>query len=98
VNTLVGFEVFYLINTRYLKESSLSLDGLFGNSYALGAIGLVIVLQVMFTYVPFMQNLFGVAPIHPASWTRIVLVTAAALFIVETEKFMLRKFWPKLHP
>jgi calcium-translocating P-type ATPase len=98
VNTLVCFEVFYLLNTRYLKESSLSLDGLFGNSYVLSAIGLVIVLQVVFTYVPFMQNLFGVASIQPASWMRIVLVSASSLFIVEAEKFLLRRFWPEMRP
>ncbi len=98
VNTLVGFEVFYLLNTRYLKESSLNSDGLFGNSYALGAIGLVIFLQIIFTYAPFMQSLFGVAAIQAGSWIRIILVSMSVILLVEAEKYMLRRFWPKLLP
>jgi magnesium-transporting ATPase (P-type) len=96
VNTLVCFEVFYLINTRHLKQTSLTLEGLFGNSYALAAIGLVIFFQMVFTYAPFMQKLFDVAPIGIAAWIRIILLSAFLLILVEMEKYLLRKFWPDL--
>ena len=96
VNTLVGFEIFYLFNTRYLKETSLTTNGFFGNGYALAAMGLVILLQMVFTYVPFMQKLFGVSPIHIASWIRIIIAATFLFILVEVEKHVLRKYWPNL--
>jgi len=65
VNTLVAFEIFYLLNTRYLKEKSLTQEGLFGNSYALAAIGLVTFFK---SYLP-MRRLCNVCLVlHPFNW------------------------------
>lgn len=97
VNTIVGFEVFYLINTRFLKETSLTPEGILGNSYAIAAVVLVILFQMVFTYVPFMQKLFGVSSIYLVSWIRIIIVSSSVLFFVELEKYILRKFWPALN-
>lgn len=89
VNTLVMFEVFYLLNTRYLRKSVVSLDGIFGNRYALAAIALVIVFQLLFTYVPLLQTLFGTADIDAADWLRIVAVAFTVFVFVEAEKFLI---------
>ena len=93
VNTLVLFEVFYLINTRYLKRSVLSMEGLFGNRYALGAIALVLFLQMLFTYLPVMQTLFGTVPIAPLDWARITLVASSVFVFVEFEKYLMARNW-----
>ena len=92
VNTLVMFEAFYLINTRYLREPVLDREGIFGNSYAIGAIVLVIAFQILFTYTAPMQRIFGTAAISPAAWGRIIVVSASVLFLVELEKYLLRKY------
>jgi magnesium-transporting ATPase (P-type) len=96
VNTLVMFEVFYLLNARYILAPAYTREGLAGNRYVLLAIGLVIAFQGLFTYVPFMQLLFGTSPIDAGTWGRI-LVTAASVFVlVELEKSLLRRTGTRL--
>ncbi|MFA7535420.1 MAG: cation-transporting P-type ATPase [Desulfuromonadales bacterium] len=88
VNTLVFFEAFYLLNTRYLHAPVLNRRGLFGNRYILGAILLVVFFQILFTYLPPLQLLFGTAPIAAADWGRAVLVASSVFILVEAEKVL----------
>jgi magnesium-transporting ATPase (P-type) len=89
VNTLVVFELFYLLNSRYLHRSTLSLEGLFGNKYVPLTIGLLVVLQVAFTYIGPMQQLFQTVAMGWAEWIRIVAVASSVLVLVEAEKFLI---------
>jgi magnesium-transporting ATPase (P-type) len=91
VNTLVMFEIFYLFNSRYLKDSILNWAGFTGNRYVLIAIGILIVLQLGFTYLTPMQVLFGTTDIDFMIWLRILLVSSSVLFLVEIEKYFLRR-------
>ena len=91
VNTLVMFEVFYLFNSRYIKESVFTLAGLTGNRYVLIAIGILITLQLGLTYMSPMQSLFGTISIDLSIWFRIILVSSSVLFLVELEKYIVRK-------
>ena len=88
VNTLVMFEVFYLFNTRYLRRSVLSRDGLLGSRPVLIAVAVVIGFQLVFTYAPPMQILFDTRPVSFSSWCLIVLVASSVLFLVEAEKWL----------
>jgi len=63
VNTLVMCEVLYLLSARYAQATALSRDGIFGNGYATGAMGLVVVLQLLFTYAKPMRQVFETTPI-----------------------------------
>ncbi|OOZ35926.1 carbonate dehydratase [Solemya velesiana gill symbiont] len=90
VNTLVMFEIFYLFNSRYITAPVLNYKGLFGNHYALMAIGILIFFQLVFTYFGPLQTLFGTANINLETWTRIVLTASTVLFLVEAEKALLR--------
>jgi magnesium-transporting ATPase (P-type) len=63
VNTLVFGQVFYLFNSRFLYESSLQFRQLFTNKVAWLAVAVLIMLQLAFVYVPFMQLWFGSAPL-----------------------------------
>jgi magnesium-transporting ATPase (P-type) len=90
VNTLVIFEMFYLFNSRYIKDSVLKWHGLIGNRYVLIAIMILIVFQLAFTYLGPMQSLFGTAAIEPITWARILLVSSSVLFLVELEKYFMR--------
>jgi hypothetical protein len=38
-----------------------------------------------------MQQLFGTAAINPAAWGRIIMISVSVLFVVELEKYLLRK-------
>jgi len=91
VNTLVVFEVFYLFNSRYIKDSVFNLAGLTGNKYVLLAIAILITLQLGFTYLGPMQSLFGTVAINLGEWLKIVVVSSSVLFLVELEKYIVRK-------
>lgn len=92
VNTLVMFEIFYLISARYLLAPSLTIEGLTGNRYVLYAIGLLILLQLGFTYLGSMQTLFGTTAMGIDAWLRVIVVGSSVLWLVEIEKLLLRKF------
>ena len=93
VNTLVMFEIFYLFSARYITAPVLNRDGMLGNSFVLYAVGLLLLFQFAFTYIPVMQSLFGTAALGAGVWLRIVLIAASVLFIVELEKMLVRRWW-----
>jgi len=90
VNTLILFEIFYLFNARYITDSVLNWSGLTGNPYVLISIGVLMILQLAFTYITPMQSLFGTTAIDLMTWLRIVLVASSVLFLVELEKYVVR--------
>ncbi|MCK9397874.1 MAG: HAD-IC family P-type ATPase [Methylobacter sp.] len=97
LNTLVMFEIFYVINSRYLLGSVLNWQGLFGNSLTWLAIGLLLIAQMGVTYWSPMQALFGTVDIETYAWTRIIAVGSSVFILVEIEKFFIRLFVsPKL--
>jgi magnesium-transporting ATPase (P-type) len=91
VNTLVMFEVFYLLNARYIHRSVLPREGLASNRFVLLAIGAVLIFHLLFTYAAPFQFLFQTEPMTAGSWLRMVLMVAAAFVLVEAEKFLLRR-------
>ncbi|MGQ4877043.1 cation-translocating P-type ATPase [Billgrantia sp. LNSP4103-1] len=91
VNMLVAGEIVYLINSRYLLNNTLSLSGLFGSRPVLLAIALVVVVQLGWTYLPFMQVVFGIEGLSLNHWGAIVIASVAIYLIVEAEKWVLRK-------
>ena len=87
VNVIVMVEALYLLNCRSLTRSIFSL-GVFSNLWVILGIGLITAIQLLFTYVPIMNELFHSAPISGASWLRIVAVAAIAFAAVELEKWI----------
>ncbi len=92
VNTLVCMEVFYLFSVRFLKAPSFTWHGVQGTPRVLAAVSGVIVLQLIFTYVPLMQTLFRTEALPVAWGPVIVAVGACVLVILELEKALLRRF------
>ena len=90
VNTLVMFEAYYLANTRFFYASVLSRVGLFGNLYVPLAIGIVLTMQILFTYTHVMQTLFETTGIDGLAWIRIVSMGALIFFLIEIEKYLIR--------
>ncbi len=91
VNALVMFEIFYLFNSRYITDSIFKRAGFTGNRYVLIAIAVLIIFQLGFTYLAPMQSLFGTAAIDFNIWLRILFVSSSVLFLVELEKFFVRR-------
>lgn len=91
VNTLVFFEIFYLFNCRRLADAAWSRTGLVGNRYVLYAVGLLLVLQLLFTYSPPMQLVFATVALGPADWLRVIAVALGVFLLVELEKAWVRR-------
>jgi magnesium-transporting ATPase (P-type) len=92
VNALVMAEMFYLFNCRSLQGSILNREGFLGNTLALQVLGLLLLLQLAFTYVPLMQTLFQTAAIDASAWLRILAAGVLLLLIVEGEKALISRF------
>jgi len=90
VNMLVMGQIFYLFNCRRMTDSVLSREGLFGNQYILQAIAVLLVLQALFTYLPWMQQLFGTAPLAADTWLITIIAGVVLMLVVEAEKVLLR--------
>jgi magnesium-transporting ATPase (P-type) len=91
VNTLVVMEIFYLFSVRYLRAPSLTFEGVLGTRPVLIAITLVTVLQLIFTYAPFMATLFETRPVDFAHGAEIIAIGVALFAILEVEKLVLRR-------
>jgi calcium-translocating P-type ATPase len=92
VNTLVFGQAFYLFNSRFLNESSLRLGLLFSNRAAWLAVGVLVGLQTLFVYAPFMHLWFGTAPLAPRHWLVPLAIGLAVFLLIEAEKALLRRY------
>jgi P-type Ca2+ transporter type 2C len=90
INTLVAGQVFYLFNCRKFHDSIFTGD-FFNNKYVFIAVGVLIILQVIFTYVPAMNTLFQTTPISATDWIYVIAVGVLVLLVVEVEKFVAGK-------
>jgi len=91
VNALVMGEIVYLFNCRYLLAPVRSWQDFTGNRYVLLSIGVLVVIQAGFTYLPFMQKLFGVVALDAAAWGLIAGFGVLLFVAVELEKLAIRK-------
>jgi magnesium-transporting ATPase (P-type) len=91
INAMILGQVVYLLNSRFLLDSSLSTRTLTGNKWVPISIGVIVVLQSLFTYAPFMQDIFGVAAVPLWVWKWLALGGASLFLIVELEKAIIRK-------
>lgn len=97
VNTLVAMEVWYLFSVRYLRRGSFFAGGIRGTAPILIAVSLVFVLQLVFTYAPFMQFLFETQGLQ---WTHglLTVVIGVGLFVaLELEKAIRLRFFPHVN-
>ncbi|MEX2382656.1 MAG: cation-transporting P-type ATPase [Opitutales bacterium] len=97
VNTLIVCQAFYLFNSRFIVRSSLSLNAFMGSRYALYAVGVIILLQLLFTYLPQMQWLFGTQSLPLTSWGIMIVLGIILFLLVELEKAVMRK-WVSRQP
>jgi magnesium-transporting ATPase (P-type) len=91
VNALVMGQVFYLLNARYFERASWTLGGLTGNQAVLLAIAGCLVLQLLLTYTPLLNRLFGTEPLDLAAWLRCVALGLLVFIVVELEKALRRR-------
>jgi magnesium-transporting ATPase (P-type) len=90
VNALVIGQIFYLLNSRYKLESSLSIKAHLGNKYLAMGIGAVVILQLLFTYAPPFQTLFETEAIRLWVWPWLFIGGLVFFLVVEAEKLIIR--------
>ena len=91
ISALVAGEIGYLVSSRRITSSALSWEGLFGSRPVLISIAAVVLLQLAFTYLPWLQFLFDTQPIGGQAWMMIGLAGIIVLAAVEAEKRLLRQ-------
>jgi magnesium-transporting ATPase (P-type) len=91
VNALVMGEITYLFNCRYLLLPVRSWQDFAGNPYVLLSIGVLAAIQAAFTYLPFMQRVFGVVALDAAAWASIAGFGVLLFAVIEIEKRLFRK-------
>ncbi len=87
VNIFVFGEMFYLFNCRSLRHSMFRI-GLFSNNWVLGGVSLMVLLQLLFTYLPAMHIAFGSQPIGLREWGIIIGASLIVYVIIEFEKWL----------
>ncbi len=92
VNTIVFFEVAYVLNSRHLSDSVLHRRRIFGNPIVWWGIGAVVVFQTAFTYLPIMNSMFSIAPLNARMWLRVLGLSLFLMLLVECEKAVGRRF------
>jgi cation-transporting ATPase F len=94
VNVFVMVELLYLFNCRSLDRSMFQL-GVFTNPWVTWGVLTMIGLQLLQTYVPFMNRMFHTAPISLEAWARIVAVGLVGYAVVGSEKWIRRRLRAK---
>ncbi len=87
VNMFVFGELFYLFNCRSLRYSMFKL-GVFSNRWLILGVVAMALLQVLFTYSPVMNRLFGSAPMGMTEWAWVLTGGLVIYTMVGTEKWL----------
>ena len=92
VTAMVLFQVFYLIECRSLKYSANKIGLLSNLSIYLG-MAIVLLVQVSFVYLPFMNQVFKSSPLYFDAWVLSAAVAFSILIIIRIEKWVRQKYF-----
>lgn len=92
VNLFCIMEICYLFNVRYMRTSSITLQGLRGTPAVWAAVVAVIVGQLLFTYAPWLNMIFESRPLMVFEWVILIMCGVVLITLLELEKWLLRRF------
>ena len=87
VTTVILFQVFYVLHCRSLKGSLLSI-GLSSNKTVFIGIAALLLLQLGFIYLPFMNVIFGALPLSATELLVATVVGMIILPVISVEKLL----------
>ena len=90
LQTIVLSQASHLFNNKSISEFAFDRN-FFVNKAAFVVIGILILLQLAITYLPFMNTIFGTTPISASAWGFPILIAVGIFVIVEIEKFVVKK-------
>lgn len=97
VNTLVAEQLFYLFNCRRMHQPAI-FSGFFNNRAVFYSCGVLILLQLIFTYAPFMNHLFETDPYAFNFWIFPLIGGLIVFIVVEAEKYIFGRNQPDAEP
>ena len=86
VNAFVAMEIGYLFNCRSLHHSVWKI-GWFSNAWIWIGIGSTVALQIAFTYLPFMNEVFGSAPLPLTGWLPVIALGVLISLVIGAVKW-----------
>jgi len=90
VNVFVFGEMFYLFNCRSITKSTWGL-GVFSNKWLIAGVVMMTLLQLVYTYTPLFNRIFGSRPMGISEWAMVIGNSTLIYIIVEFEKYLRRK-------
>jgi cation-transporting P-type ATPase F len=96
VNVLVIGKLFYLFNSRSFEKSPFAI-GFFSNMTVFIGCFLMILVQLLLTYSPLLNRLFGTSPISYIAWLEITAIGLVTYFVIEAEK-SIRRYLVRTRP
>ncbi|OAI43660.1 carbonate dehydratase [Rhizomicrobium sp. SCGC AG-212-E05] len=91
VNAVAVSEIFYLFTVRHLYATSFTWRGVLGTRPVLIAIAVLAAAQILFTYAPFMNEIFESRPLTLAEGVLILFVGVGLMVVLELEKALMRR-------
>jgi len=89
LQAIVIAQMFHLFNCRSIRESAFK-KGFFNNKAVWVVCGILVVLQLGITYLPFMNTAFATVPIAASDWVFPIILGVVVFLIVEVEKAVMR--------
>jgi len=90
VNVVVFVETFYLLACRSFRETMFQI-GVSSNRWVILGVIIMVLLQLLFTYAPFMNVALRSAPIDGTAWALVLGFSLMVYGIVECEKWLRRR-------
>ena len=90
VNTLVVAQIFYLFTARFARVSALRKELFTTNPISWLCVAAMIILQLVFVYVPFMQYAFATTSVSLQSWLIPIAAGIVVFTVVEIDKAIRR--------
>ena len=85
INVIVVVEIIYLFNCRSLTRPIREL-GLFSNPWVWGGVLVMTALQIVYTYVPLFNTVFGSHPMSAVDWVLVLGISLLISLVVAAEK------------
>jgi Ca2+-transporting ATPase len=90
LTTIIFSQVFQALASRSNRESLFRI-GLLSNKPLLASALLIVGLQLVIIYAPFLSGLFNVAPLTAGELALAVVASSFVLWAIELEKWLLRR-------
>ena len=90
VTFIIMFQVFYLLNCRSLRDTLMKI-GFFSNTTIFLGIGIILALQAIFIYGPFMQNVFGTSALNVKEIFISIIAGFLVFPVISLEKWIRKK-------